>query len=189
MLTAVKAIVTAIDDPWREEIATIWGELRAVFGLGSLTGALRPYLTFQVAEDYGHGVEQVLADIAAKGAPFQIETHGIGVTEGRQTAIYLHVTRTETLDTVHQVLLHATRQHTRNPREAYGAETWLPHIAVASGEIDEDVLSEVVAFLDRRTYDWTITATNLCLIPEMRLVDGEWLRFELQGGKTGGAAL
>lgn len=184
----MKAIVTAIDDPWREEIATIWGELRAVFGLGNLTGALRSYLTFQVAEDFAHGVEHVLADIAKKGAPFQIETHGIGVTEGRQTAIYLHVTRTETLDAVHHVLLHATRQQARNPREAYGAETWLPHIAVASGAVDAAVLPEVMAFLDRRTYEWTITATNLCLIPDTRLVEGEWLRFELLGGKAEGAA-
>lgn len=185
----MKAIVTAIDDPWRDEIATVWGELRAVFGLGNLTGAVRPYLTYQVAEDYGHGIEHVLADIAEKGAPFQIETHGMGVTEGRQTVIYLHVTRTETLDTVHQVLLHATRQQARKPREAYGVETWLPHITVASGMIDEAMLLEVVAFLDRRTYDWAITASNLCLIPNTRLVDAEWMRFQLTGGgQTQGAA-
>jgi hypothetical protein len=133
-------------------------------------------------------VEPVLADIAAKGAPFRIETHGIGITEGRQTAIYLHVTRTETLNLVHGVVHHATRVLARNPREEYGAETWLPHIAVARGAIAPSQMDDVVAFLDRRAYDWTITATNLCLIPDTRLVDGEWLRFELRGGQPEGAA-
>jgi hypothetical protein len=183
----VQAIVTAIDEPWRDEITDIWGELRAALGL-QLSGALRPYLTFAVAEKYGPGVEHALADIAAKGAPFRIETHGIGITEGRQTAIYLHVTRTETLDLVHGVLHHATRVLARNPREAYAAETWLPHIAVAQGAIPPSQMDDAVAFLDRRSYDWTITATNLCLIPDTRVVDGEWLRFELLGGKEEGAA-
>jgi hypothetical protein len=83
----VQSILTAIDDPHASQIAEIWGELKAVFGLTTLTGDLRPHLSFAVAEHYDPAAEQALASIAARGAPFRIETHGIGLTEGPPTAI------------------------------------------------------------------------------------------------------
>ena len=175
----MKAIVTAIDEPWREEIAGIWGELKAVFGLGSLTGALRPYLTFHVAEEYDAGIEEPLNRIANLAPPFALETHGVGITEGQQSIIYLHVTRTEALDEVHHVIWHATHALARNIKPAYAAETWLPHIAIATGPIDHTQVEGVLAFLNRREYNWSIPATNVCLIPDTRLVGGEWARWDL----------
>ena len=82
----MQSILTAIDDPHASDIAEIWGELKAVFGLTTLTGGLRPHLSFAVAEHYDPAVEQALASIAARGAPFRLETHGIGLTEGPPTA-------------------------------------------------------------------------------------------------------
>jgi 2'-5' RNA ligase len=182
----MKSIVTAIDDPWRDQIAGIWGELKAVFGLDALTGAARPCLTFHVAEDYvragpGAGIEDALARVAARGTPFRIQTHGLGLTEGAQAVIYLHVTRTETLDDVHHVVHHAAQPHAINPRAAHQSETWLPHIAVAAGPIPPADIPRVLEFLARRDYAWTITASNLCLIPDTRLVAAGWLRFDLKG--------
>ena len=201
----MKAIVTAIDEPWRDQVANIWGELKALFGLGGLAGAVRPYVTFHVAEDYAQGIEGVLARIAARGTPFRIETHGMGITEGapaerapgegalteralaegRQSVLYLHVTRTEALDDVHHVIHHAAQPVAVNPRAAYEAETWLPHIAVASGRIPPADVPRVMEFLGRRDYAWTITATNLCLTPDTRIPGAEWLRFDLQGKPQG----
>lgn len=178
----MKAIVTAIEPPWVDEIASAWGEIKAVFGLKGLTGAVRPYLTFHVAEDYDPAVELTLGQISARGAPFTIETHGIGITEGERVVIYLHVTRTEALDDVHQVLHHAVRPHAIQPRAVYDAETWMPHIAIAAGRIERQTLPEVVAFLARRDFIWSIRATNLCLIPDTSLAGAEWLRFDLRGG-------
>ena len=177
----MQSIVTAIDDPHASDIAQIWGELKAVFGLTTLTGDLRPHLTFAVAEHYDPAVESTLAGIAARGTPFRIETHGIGVTEGQQTLIYLHVTRTEILDDVHHVIHHATQPLARNPRPAYASDTWLPHIAVATAPIPPDQIQPVMDFLRRRDYAWTIPATNLCLNPNTQHPDAEWLRFDLKG--------
>ena len=176
----MKSIVTAIEDPWRDQIAEIWGELKAVFGPAGLTGAVRPYVTFHVARDYAPGIEQALASIAARGTPFRIETHGIGITEGAQSVIYLHVTRNEALDDVHHVIHHAAQPLAVGAKPAYENETWLPHIAVATGPIPPDTLPRVMEFLGRRDYAWTITATNLCLIPDTSLVSAEWVRFELR---------
>ena len=177
----MQSIVTAIDDPHASDIAQIWGELKAVFGLTSLTGDLRPHLTFAVAEHYDPAVESTLAGIAARGTPFPIETHGVGVIEGEQTVIYLHVTRTEILDDVHHVIHHATQPHAQNPRPAYDSDTWLPHVAVATAPLSPDTLVEVLTFLNRRAYAWKIPATNLCLNPNTQRPDGEWLRFDLKG--------
>lgn len=181
----MQAIVTAIDGEAGDALASIWGELKAVFGLSNLVGATRPYVTFGVAERYAHGIENVLAEIAAKGTPFAIKTHGIGITEGQQVVIYLHVDRTEILDDVHHVIHHATQRYARNAKEAYASETWLPHIALAQGPLTQAEVAEIMPFLDRRTYNFTLPATNLCLIPDTRIIGGEWSRFDLQGVATG----
>ncbi|MBI5289851.1 MAG: 2'-5' RNA ligase family protein [Chloroflexi bacterium] len=182
----MKAIVTAIEDPWRDRIANVWGELKAVFGLAGLTGAVRPYLTFHVAEEYRPGIEDTLARIAARGTPFRMETHGIGImqgalTEGLQSVVYLHVTRTEALDDVHHVIHHAAQPLAVNAKAAYENETWLPHIAVASGALPAEAVPQIVEFLGRREYNWSIEATNLCLIPDTRLAAAHWVLFELRG--------
>lgn len=177
----MQAIVTAIDGEAGDELATIWGELKAVFGLSQLTGATRPYLTFAVAERFAHGIENVLGEIAAKGTPFAIRTHGIGITEGQQTVIYLHVDRTEILDDVHHVIHHATQRYARNPKAAYDSDTWLPHIALATGPLTRADIEEIGPFLTRREYNYAFPATNLCLIPDTRIIGAEWRRFDLKG--------
>lgn len=180
----MQAIVTAIDGEAGEELATIWGELKAVFGLSQLTGATRPYVTFTVAERFAHGIENVLSEIASKGTPFALKTHGIGITEGQQTVIYLHVDRTEILDDVHHVIHHATQRYARNPKPAYDSETWLPHIALATGPLSPAEIEQIMPFLNRRAYDYAFPATNLCLIRDTRIIGAEWQRFDLKGIPT-----
>ncbi len=180
----MQAIVTAIDDPWRDELEGIWGELKAVFGLKSLIGTNRPYLTFHVAEEYAAGLRAELAGVAAKGTPFAIETHGIGVTQGEQAVIYVHVTRTEALDDVHHVIHHVAQPLAFKAKAAYESETWVPHIALATGRVSDDEIAQIMSFLDRRTYEWRMTATNLCLIPDTRLIEAEWTQFDLRGTPT-----
>ena len=177
----MQSIVTAIDDPWRDELEGIWGELKAVFGLKSLTGTTRPYLTFHVAEAYTPGIRAELASVASRGTPFTIETHGAGVTQGEQTVIYLHVTRAEALDDVHHVIHHIAQPLAFKAKAAYESETWIPHIALATGALTEAEVAEIIPFLDRREYAWQIRATNLCLIPDTRIANGEWTRFDLTG--------
>ena len=74
----MQAIVSEIDDPARESIENIWGELKAVFGLQRVAGSTHPHFTYQVAESYDDRIDAILREIAASATPFAIDTHGIG---------------------------------------------------------------------------------------------------------------
>jgi hypothetical protein len=45
----MQAIVTALDEPWRERVEEIWAELKAVFQLKSVEGSTEPHFAFHAA--------------------------------------------------------------------------------------------------------------------------------------------
>ena len=178
----MQAIVSALDDPWREQVENIWGELKAVFGLKSVIGSTRPHFTYQVAESYyAEGIGTALAELAAAQAPFVVQTRALGFFRGDETVLYLAVVRGAALEGVHERVWAAASAHASGLRAHYAAETWVPHITLAIGDLQESQLPEIMAFLGRKPYEWAITTTNLCLIEDTSRAGAEWRRYDLTG--------
>jgi 2'-5' RNA ligase len=176
----MQGIVTALDEPWRERVEEIWGELRAVFGLPSVGLARDPHVTYHVAEAYDRSaVESAIAAIATSHAAFGLETHGLGVFRGESTVLYLHVTPSPALRAIHATILRAVDGVAREPRPFYAPEAWVPHITLAAGGLSEEQLPEVMALLDRRDWRWQMQATNICYVPDAMSRTEPWLRFDL----------
>jgi 2'-5' RNA ligase len=175
----MQAIVTALDDPYRDDVENIWGELKAVFGLQSVSGSTRPHFTYHVAEQYSDRIADVLAEIARSSPAFEIETHGLGVFRGDELVVYLHVTKSDALVAMHERIWSGVADVSADAKPVYAAETWVPHITLAIGDIDEGQLPAVLQFLNRREYRWRIPATNLCLIDDTSSAAAEWRRYEL----------
>jgi 2'-5' RNA ligase len=176
----MQAIVSALDDPHREMVENIWGELKAVFGLQGVTGSTRPHLTYHVAELYDAAhIGDALAGVARAMRPFAIETHGLGVFRGDETVLYLHVSPSPALAAMHGALWGAVTPLATGPKPVYGAATWVPHITLASGDLTADALPLALQFLNRWTYQWKIPITNICLISETNSASAAWQRFEL----------
>ena len=177
---AMQAIVSALDDPHREMVENIWGELKAVFGLQSVVGSTRPHVTYHVAEAYDAArIADALAGAARAMRPFAIETHGLGVFRGDETVLYLHVSPSPALAAMHGAVWDAATPIATGPKPVYGATTWVPHITLASGDLSEEVLPVALQFLNRREYRWTIPVTNVSFIPDGSAASSEWRRFEL----------
>ena len=174
----MQAIVTAIDDPDRDAIENIWGELKAVFGLKGVAGSTQPHLTYQTAERYDATLDAALRDVAESTTRFEIETHGIGVFRGQETVLYLHLTESAQLSDVHARLWDATRSAATNVTNVYAPPTWAPHLTIAAGEVPADQLEQILRFLDTRPSAWRIPVTNICVIPDST-AGREWRRFEL----------
>lgn len=175
----VQAIVTALDEPRRQRIEDIWGELRAVFGLRGLRRVLIPHFTYQLAERYDDPVERLLGAVAAATPPFEVETHGLGIQRGPRTLLYLHVTRIPALDALHARLWRETAAVASGPNPAYAPATWIPHVTIAAGDIDESQLADISAFLARHDYRWRLPVTNLCLVPDTTSANEPWVRWEV----------
>lgn len=178
----MQAIVSALDDPHREMVDSIWGELKAVFGLQGVIGSTRPHFTYHVAEAYdADTISDALRGVARATVPFAIETHGLGVFRGDETVLYLHVSPSPALMAVHQRVWDAVASIAADAKPVYAVETWVPHITLAIGDLTEDVLPLALQLLNRRTYEWAIPVTNLCLIEDTSSAVGEWRRFALRG--------
>jgi hypothetical protein len=126
--TFVQAIVSAIDEPWRERIRDIWGEAKAVLQLPAVTGVLEPRLAYHLAQQYDPAAEAALGRIAADHQSFSIRTHGLGVLRGERTVIYLHVTLDDPLVALHRRIVDDIAAAADGAVQAYAQETWLPHI-------------------------------------------------------------
>lgn len=178
----MQAIVSALDDPHREMVDNIWGELKAVFGLQGVVGSTRPHFTYHVAAAYdADAIEGALTAIARGTPPFAIETHGLGVFRGEETVLYLHISPSPALAAVHGRISSAVAPIATEPKAVYAAETWLPHITLAAGDLTEDVLPLALQFLNRREYNWTVPVTNVCLLENTAAAAAAWRRFALSG--------
>lgn len=178
----MQAIVSALDDPIREQVEEIWGELKAVFELKDVIGSTKPHFTYQVAEQYdARAIDAVLSSIAATETPYVAQTRGLGVFRGEETVLYLAVVRDGAVERMHERIWRETRGATTGLRAYYGAETWVPHITLAIGDLRAEELPAITSFLGRRDYRWTVPVTNLCLIPDTGTNAAAWRRWELCG--------
>jgi 2'-5' RNA ligase len=178
----MQAIVTALDEPWRERVEEIWAELKAVFQLKSVEGSTEPHFAFHAAEQYDAGpVGAALTSITSIAPPFEVETHGLGVFRGDQTVLFLHVTPSDALRALHAAVFEAVQPLAAAPTPVYAAATWVPHIALAVGDLREEQLPEITSLLGRRDYRWRVRASNLCLISDTESRTAARTRWELSG--------
>ena len=177
----MQAIITAIDDPFREAIEDVWGELKAVFGLKGMAGATRPHFLYQAAERYDTAsAGAIIERIARETAPFAIETAGLGIFRGRVTVLAMTLHREGTVAQLHRRIWDELTGCARDVRREYASATWVPHVTLAAGELGDDVPLEALSqFLGRRDYRWSIPVTNLCLSEDTRSESASWQRFDL----------
>lgn len=177
----MQAIVSVLDDPWRERVEEIWGELKAVFRLQDVIAANRPHFTYQWADAYDDGIAATLAGLATEMAPYRIRTHGLGIFRGDEAVVYLAMMRDDGIERVHGRLWRDAAVGGINVRGYYAPETWVPHITLAIGDLREEQLPDVVRFLGRKEYAWTIPVSNICLVPDTAKSERDWQRYELRG--------
>lgn len=182
---AMQAIVSEIDDPYRDAIENIWGELKAVFGLQGVSGSTHPHVTYQVAESYDDRIGAILRGISTGAQPFAIETHGIGIFRGGQIVIYLHVTRSDALDDMHDRIWRETAVTSTGIEPVYAAATWVPHITLAIGDVPGAQLPAIAGFLNTRPSEMRIPVTSLSLIPDTASATAPWRRHPLRGASDG----
>jgi 2'-5' RNA ligase len=173
----MQSIVIAIDEPYRERIEEVAGEIKAVTGRKDLAAATRPHITLHVAERYEPTIDAVLAGFAAAAPLATVRTGDVGVFRGPQVVVALEVIRDEALTRFQAKLAAAIAPLADAPKPAYAPDTWAPHITIVAGQIEEQHIDAVMAVLGRRDFAWTVPVTNICHVPGPRA--REWTRFDL----------
>ena len=178
----MQAIVSALDDPHREMVENIWGELKAVFGLQGVIGSTRPHVTYHVAESYDAArIGDALAAVArARCGHSRLRRTASACSAAMRRCCTCTCRRRPRSRRCTAQCGTPSPPIATGPKPVYGAATWVPHITLASGDLTADALPLALQFLNRREYRWTIAITNVCLIDDTNSAPAAWQRSELR---------
>ena len=175
----MQSIVIAIDQPWRERVEETWSEIKAVFNLRQLVGQTDPHIVLHVADGYAHAATDSLARIAAFTAPFAVTCQEPAILRGGRHILYLPIERSPPLVALHAAILREVGPAADAPKQAYGPDTWAPHLTLAMGHLDSAIIPDIQQFLSLRNWRWELPVTNICLVPDNRSRTAVWTRWPL----------
>lgn len=159
------AVVSLLDDEHARRVRAIWLHLRERFGLRGVARTPHPHVSYVVAESaHAAAIAEGLQVIASSSATFSVQATGLGIFPGDEPVIYLPVVRAPAIDALHAAI-EAMHDNGRGDVVArYRRDLWLPHITLARGGVDSEILGAAVDDLARTPIDWSIAIDNLTLI-------------------------
>lgn len=161
----MQAVVTVLDEQHYDLVETIWNEFNERFGIADLFRTPIPHFSYQIAEQYELGtLEGALHRIAENVRAFPVKTTGLGIFTGAQPVLYIPVVRSRIVDEFQRLLWERVARFGVGVSPYYAPQNWAPHITLADGNIDHELLPEIVRFLSARDFTWEILVDNLCVI-------------------------
>jgi len=171
-------VVSLLDEQHDKLVEALWAELAERFGLRGVSVTPFPHCSYQVAEQYAvSALEGILREVAARTAPFQAQTTGLGIFTGAQPVLYIPVVRSLELSLFHQALWQAISGIGAAINAYYHPDHWMPHITIGFPDLDRERLSGVISLLSERSFTWNLTINNLALISDTGAPQEPHLRF------------
>lgn len=158
-------VVSLLDSTHYEQVARLWAELAAGFGVRGVYRTPYPHFSYHVAADYDLGrLDPILRALAGATAPFRVRTAGLGVFTGAQPVLYVPVVRTLPLSQLQARLWQAVAPTAAGSNGYYHPDRWLPHVTIGFGDVPPDRLAAIMAHLAARSFDWEIAVDHLAVI-------------------------
>lgn len=158
-------IVSLLDPQHDALVEGIWSEFKSRFGVHGVHRTPVAHFSYHVAEGYDQAkLRDVLLPIAAQFAPFTVRTNGLGIFTNEEPALYIPVHMTGTLRHLHQALWEPLSSIATGVHPLYHPERWVPHITLAEGDVDHELMIHLIALLIQRDFYWQIRVDNLTLL-------------------------
>jgi 2'-5' RNA ligase len=177
-------IVTLLDPPVAAQVETIWQELEKECGLVGIKITPLPHFSWQIGDSYElDRTKEILKRVAMASSPFRVIASGIGIFTGHAPVIYIPVVKDENLMCLHARLWEETGQMVAGASSYYSPHRWMPHITLASGDVDVAKLNCAVRRLAFRSLDLDISVDNLAMVYQADDEEG-WLKYrvDFRGG-------
>jgi 2'-5' RNA ligase len=100
-----------------------------------------PHLTWHVANEYDFiRTEFCLAELVKDVKPIYTKVIGLGIFSGLEPVIYLPVFKNSKLIRFHQKIWKGINRYAIEPSKFYAPDTWIPHLTLAFGSINNEKL-------------------------------------------------
>ncbi len=157
-------IVSLLDDQHRDEIDSLWVELEREFGLRGIFATRFPHFSYHLAESFdAERLSPILTRFAQGHAPFLARATGLGIFTGPQPVLFIPIVRTPELTRLHQELWWAVAGTTVGTSDLYHPHTWVPHITLAHGGVDQAKLGCAVSQLAFQIFQWEFQVDHLAV--------------------------
>lgn len=158
-------IVSVLDEVHSAKVQAIWHELQAECGLGGMLVTPVPHFSWQIAEQYDiERVKRTLGIIVRRTRPFVVHTAGLGMFSGNSPVIYIPLVKSGNLLHYHQLVWRRTRRAGKGFSPNYTPASWMPHITLAHGGVNENKLGCALQKLSFRQFVWEIQVDNLAFM-------------------------
>jgi hypothetical protein len=157
-------VVSTFDAASYLKVRAVWRELHDRFGLATLQEGLVPHFSWHIAADYDlAGLEHKLMEISAQIAPFDIHTNGLGVFTGENPVLYLAIVKNAALMKLHRTIWRACEPFAQGSSPFYTEQAWIPHVTLASADLQQENLPDVLRSLVERDFAWTMHVESICV--------------------------
>ena len=107
-------------------------------------GGYRPHVSLGVCDHLeADSLAQELSTFAASVAPFRLSFPNIGIFSTSEGVVFLGVTVTEELLSIHAAFHKIFRKHAQDQREYYTVGEWVPHCTLAFGLSEAQIVEAV----------------------------------------------
>ena len=179
----LSGVVSTFDAAAYLKVRAVWRELHDRFGLAILQEGLVPHFSWHIAEEYDlDGLDQKLAELSAQIAPFDIHTNGLGVFTGENPVLYLTIVKDAALMALHRTIWQACEAFAQGSSPFYAEQSWIPHVTLASADLQQENLPEILRSLVERDFSWTMHVETICVGKHTLGQVGELdCKFDLEG--------
>lgn len=161
----MEGVVSLLDDEHYRIVENLWAELEREFSVRGVYITPYPHFSYQVSAHYSlEQLTPILQEFAAHSQPFRVQTSGLGIFNGPRPVLYIPVARSPQLTQFHQALCDIISPAGSSIQNYYHPDVWMPHITIGFGDLNADILSKIVNYLNERDFAWDITIDNIALI-------------------------
>ncbi len=165
-MRAIKIVVVSIlEGEAYEETKRMWRFIEKEYDSKAVQNFPHPHISFQggMSEDL-KTIDSELKNLSSEISPFPITLGGIDTFRKPERVIFLSVTRTKTLQSIHKKIDDLLKKYCSRTFRFCSPQDWSPHITLAQGDITPDLFRK--AKLDLENYHplCRLTLHNICLV-------------------------
>ncbi|MFH1336156.1 MAG: 2'-5' RNA ligase family protein [Candidatus Zixiibacteriota bacterium] len=165
-MKAIKlGVVSILEGEAYEETKIMWRLFEKKYDSKAIQNFPHPHLSFQggISEDL-KTVASKLEDLSSKINPFPITIGGIDTFEKPERVIFLSVTKTKILQSIHKKIDDLLQEYCSQAFRFCNPQDWTPHITLAQGDILPNHFRKAKKDLENYRPQHKLILHNICLV-------------------------
>lgn len=178
------ALISELNETATVHVMHLWRQLNQSCGLEGIFNYPNPHFTWFSAEEIDfERSTPILQMIADSAAPFEVQASGMGIFPGDSPVLYLPVTKTNELVSLHRLIWDQVLPYAEDPNLFYSPGTWVPHITLALRDLSAENLPCALQVLASNAQETMISVESFALVKSENQATGETLAvFDLGAG-------